>query len=59
MEDQLSGCVHNSLSLGLYDNARFLAERLVAASGSEVETWSAEASTALELVRTTQHLVPA
>eukprot|EP00878_Enallax_costatus_P033112 GHUV01036499.1.p1 GENE.GHUV01036499.1~~GHUV01036499.1.p1 ORF type:complete len:275 (+),score=53.83 GHUV01036499.1:286-1110(+) len=35
MEEQLKGCIQSSLSLGLYDNAKFLAERLVAASSSE------------------------
>jgi hypothetical protein len=36
MEEYLSACVQRSLSLFMYEDARFLAERLVAASGSEV-----------------------
>lgn len=36
MEQYLIHSIHSSLSLGLNDNARFLAERLVAAEPSEV-----------------------
>jgi hypothetical protein len=36
MEDHLLGCIRSNLSLGLYENARFLGERLVAANPSEV-----------------------
>lgn len=36
MEQYLVHAIHSSLSLGLHDNARFLAERLVAASPDEV-----------------------
>ncbi|WIA20972.1 hypothetical protein OEZ85_005309 [Tetradesmus obliquus] len=35
MEEYLAGCIRSSLSLGLYENARFLGERLVAACASE------------------------
>lgn len=37
MERQLLQCVNNSIDLGLYENARFLAERLVAACPTEVQ----------------------
>jgi hypothetical protein len=36
MEQYLVHSIHSSLSLGLHENARFLAERLVAADPSEV-----------------------
>jgi hypothetical protein len=36
MEQYLVHSIHSSLSLGLNDNARFLAERLVAAEPTEV-----------------------
>jgi hypothetical protein len=39
MEDYLVHSIHSSLSLGLHDNARFLAERLVAADPCEVLGW--------------------
>lgn len=35
MEEYLAGCIRSSLSLGLYENARFLGQRLVAACASE------------------------
>lgn len=40
MEQHLVHSIHNSLSLGLYDNARFLAERLVAATPTQVCCWT-------------------
>jgi hypothetical protein len=36
LEEYLSACASRSLALFLYEDARFLAERLVAASASEV-----------------------
>lgn len=36
MEEYMSVCVQRSLALFLYDDARFMAERLVAAAPSEV-----------------------
>jgi len=36
MEAHLVACIHESLSLYLYDNAQFLCERLVAAYESQV-----------------------
>lgn len=36
MEASLAACVQENLSLFLYDNARFLGERLVALNPSEV-----------------------
>jgi hypothetical protein len=50
MEGYLSCCVQRSLSLFLYDDARFLAERLVAASPSEVRVQNALASLPLPCV---------
>lgn len=38
MEEYLVGCIRSSLSLGLYENARFLGQRLVAACASEVSS---------------------
>ena len=35
-ESTLQRCVHDSLSLHLYDNARFMSERLAASYPSEV-----------------------
>ncbi len=40
MEAQLVACIQESLSQCLYDNARWLAERLVAAAPSEVRVRS-------------------
>jgi hypothetical protein len=39
MEDYLVHSIQSSLSLGLHDNARFLAERLVAADPCEARCW--------------------
>lgn len=38
MEAQLVACVHESLALYLYENARFMAERLVAEFPREVKS---------------------
>lgn len=40
MEQQLAASIQSSLALGLHDNARFLAERLVAAAPTEVRASS-------------------
>lgn len=42
MEQYLVHSIHSSLSLGLHENARFLAERLVAADPSEVGSGRAQ-----------------
>eukprot|EP00775_Hariotina_reticulata_P006606 gene6606-6834_t len=47
MEDHLVGCIRSSLSLGLYENARFLGERLVAANSSEAMSIDTDGRTPL------------
>ena len=43
MEQHMIACVHESLGLYLMDNARFMAERLVAEYPSQVRSGSARA----------------